>query len=104
VHRRRRVRILDREIVTVRRLDVVDAQSVGARRTRAVEVERHAARLRRDLARFDRSEIRLGLEGVVDAQVVEALIIEFVKQLSTSGGIVGSHAAQQRMAVTASCK
>jgi len=37
VHRRRRVRILDREIVTVRRLDVVDAQSVGARRTRAVE-------------------------------------------------------------------
>ncbi len=35
--------------------------------------------------------------GVVDAAVVEALILEFVKQLSTSGGIVGSHSATQRM-------
>ncbi len=35
--------------------------------------------------------------GVVDASVVEALIIEFVKQLSSAGGIVGSHSATQRL-------
>ena len=35
--------------------------------------------------------------GVVDAGVVEALILEFVKQLSTAGGIVGSHSATQRL-------
>jgi flagellar motor switch protein FliG len=51
---------------------------------------------------FDEEEIKevsqaMSNLGVVDAQVVESLIIEFVKQLSTSGGIVGSHAATQRM-------
>jgi flagellar motor switch protein FliG len=35
--------------------------------------------------------------GIVDAAVVDALIMEFVKQLSTSGGIVGSHSAVQRL-------
>jgi flagellar motor switch protein FliG len=35
--------------------------------------------------------------GVVDATVVEALILEFVKQLSSAGGIVGSHSATQRL-------
>lgn len=35
--------------------------------------------------------------GVVDSSVVEALIIEFVQQLSTSGRVVGSHAATERL-------
>ena len=51
---------------------------------------------------FDDDEVKevsqaLSHLGVVDAAVVEALILEFVKQLSTSGGIVGSHSATQRM-------
>jgi flagellar motor switch protein FliG len=35
--------------------------------------------------------------GVVDSSVVEHLIIEFVQQLSTSGGVVGSHSATERL-------
>lgn len=51
---------------------------------------------------FDEEEVKevsqaMSNLGVVDAAVVEALILEFVKQLSTSGGIVGSHAATQRL-------
>jgi flagellar motor switch protein FliG len=51
---------------------------------------------------FDDEEVKevsqaMSSLGVVDAAVVEALILEFVKQLSTSGGIVGSHSATQRL-------
>jgi flagellar motor switch protein FliG len=35
--------------------------------------------------------------GVVDSNVVENLIIEFVQQLSTSGRVVGSHSATERL-------
>jgi flagellar motor switch protein FliG len=35
--------------------------------------------------------------GVVDSSVVEALIVEFVQQLSTSGRVVGSHSATERL-------
>jgi len=38
--------------------------------------------------------------GVVDSSVVEHLIIEFVQQLSTSGGVVGSHSATERLLAT----
>jgi flagellar motor switch protein FliG len=51
---------------------------------------------------FDEDEVKevtlaMSNLGLVDAAVVEALIVEFVKQLSTSGGIVGSHSAAQRL-------
>lgn len=51
---------------------------------------------------FDEEEVKevsqaMSNLGVVEASVVEALILEFVKLLSTSGGIVGSHAATQRL-------
>jgi flagellar motor switch protein FliG len=51
---------------------------------------------------FDEEEVKevtlaMSNLGLVDAAVVEALIVEFVKQLSTSGGIVGSHSAAQRL-------
>ena len=35
--------------------------------------------------------------GVVDSSVVENLIVEFVQQLSTSGRVVGSHSATERL-------
>ena len=51
---------------------------------------------------FDEEEVKevsqaMSNLGVVDAGVVEALILEFVKQLSSAGGIVGSHSATQRL-------
>lgn len=51
---------------------------------------------------FDEEEVKevsqvMSNLGVVDAAVVDALIIEFVKQLSSAGGIVGSHSATQRL-------
>jgi flagellar motor switch protein FliG len=51
---------------------------------------------------FDEEEVKevstaMSNLGVVDATVVEALILEFVRQLSSAGGIVGSHAATQRL-------
>ena len=38
--------------------------------------------------------------GVVDSSVVESLIVEFVQQLSTSGRVVGSHSATERLLST----
>ncbi|MDX2235374.1 MAG: flagellar motor switch protein FliG [Hyphomonadaceae bacterium] len=54
---------------------------------------------------FDEDEVKeisqaMSNLGVVDASVVEALILEFVKQLSSAGGIVGSHSATQRLLQT----
>ena len=51
---------------------------------------------------FDEEEVKevsqaMSNLGVVDAGVVEALILEFVKKLSSAGGIVGSHSATQRL-------
>jgi flagellar motor switch protein FliG len=51
---------------------------------------------------FDEEEVKeisqaMSSLGVVEANVVEALILEFVKQLSSAGGIVGSTSATQRL-------
>ncbi len=68
LHRRGRVRIVDREIVAGLRLDVVDLDAVGAPRARQVEVEGDAVALARDLAGLVRAEIGARLEARVDAR------------------------------------